>query len=267
MISIRTKSFPLVISLLAMVLLIGPSVTSAQQGQKRTSQAAKRKPAPKLSLVVTPGDLLALSVKADKVPLKIVGAELSKKLKVPVLLGPSVENWEVTVDYKEMPLEPALQLIAPRVFIDYEVNQSPGGQPRAVGIYLNGQDDPDPAINAVVSNRSEAILFEGNTEDMTQTVTTKPEELRVVFEKNALTVEAKQQPLTVVAYRIASEIGIPLELKWETNDIIDVNFTSLPLEEAMSRLSPQVRLFVRANLQNVQRTPFRMVVVRPEKSS
>ena len=260
MTSLKINSFARFVVLCGLLVFLNQATSHAQT-------TAKRKPQPKFSLVVTEGSLLALSVKSDKVPLKNIGAELAKKLKAPVLIGKSIEQLEVSVDYKKMPLEPALQLLAPKVFIDYEVNSAPGVQPRAVGIYLNGHDDPDPAINAVVSNRSEAIVIEGNTEEPEQTVSTAPEDLRVSFDQNGLTVEAKRQPLTVVAYRIANEIGVPLELKWESTDLIDLKFSKLSVEEAMARLSPQVRLYVRADLQNLERKPFRMVVVRPEKSS
>lgn len=260
MISFRINSFALVI--FALVLIVSNSSFSAN-----AQKTAKPKTATNFSLVVTEGNLLAVSVKSNRVPLSALGSDLSRKLKVPVLIGPSIKNLEVTVDFKKMPIEPALQLLAPKVFIDYEVNQTPGGQPRPVGIYLNGHDDPDPAINAVVENRNETFLIEGNTEDPAQTVSTTAEELRVTLEQEGLSVEAKKQPLTVVAHRIATELGVPLELRYESPDIIDVKFSRLPIEEAITRLSPQLRLFVRADLQNVARKPFRMVVVRPEKSS
>jgi hypothetical protein len=256
-------------NLLAAIILIGLGSFEFAQAQATKQQPRRQtKARPEFSLRVSTKNLLTFSLEAEKAPLANIAAELSKKLKVPVLLGHTAKYLAVTTSFKRITLEPAMQMLAPHVYIDYEVNPAPGAQPRPIGIYLNSYDDPEPAINAVVTSKSEAILIEGHTEEGTEAAPAEKEEpTKISFEQNYLSVTAKRQPLSVVLYNIAYELRIPFELKWESTDVVDVDIERLPLEEAMSRLSPHVRLYVRANLQNSERKPFRMVLVRPETGS
>ena len=251
------------------LLLAFASVAFAQASKvepkpsKQADDAAKpAKTRPAYSLQVTNKDIVGVSLTAEKVTLPKIAADLSSKLKIPVVVGAGAKSHEVTADFKDLTLEPALHLLAPQAFVDYEVNSAPGAQPRPIGIYLNAYDDPEPAISALVPAKTEAILIEGNTEEEPLAIDTDAP-TRVVYEANSLTVSARRQPLSVVLYKIAYEMHIPFELKWETSELVDVNIEKLPLEEAMPRLSPHVRLFVRANLQRFERKPFRMVLVRP----
>jgi hypothetical protein len=248
------------------VLSFGLVGIAAGQAKQAQPQAAKQgKPQPNYSLKVTTRDIIGISLKAENTPLSKVAADLSAKLKIPVLVAPSVQQHPVTADFKDLTLEPALHFLAPQVFVDYEINSAPGSQARAIGIYLNAYDDPEPALGTLVPARTEAILIEGNTEDVTEPAQ-QEEPTKIQYEQNSLSVSAKQQPLTVVLYKIADEMDIPFEMKWETTELVDVNIDKLPLEEAMARLSPNVRLFVRANLQKFERKPFRMVLVRPAEA-
>ena len=263
MLSSRVNFKKLTRSLLSVLaLLIAVTSLAVAQPQKPSPQKSA-KPRPQFSLQVTNEGLIGVSLKAEKASLPRIAADLSRKLKVPVLVGPSVQTHEVTADFKDLTLEPALHLLAPQVFVDYEINPAPGVPSRAVGIYLNGVEDPEPAAGALVPSKTETIMLEGHTEEEAPKV--DENEPTIVYEPNSLTVSAKRQPLSVVLYRIANEMHIPFELKWETTQLIDINIDKLPLEEAMPRLSPNVRLFVRANLQKFERQPFRMVLVRPKE--
>lgn len=252
----------ILLSLLA--LLVGITGLVNAQPRKHTSTKSV-KPRPEFTLKVSNEGVIGVSLKAEKTSLARIGAELTRKLKVPVLVGAAAQTHEVTVDFKDLTLEPALHLLAPQVFIDYEINPAPGVQSRAVGIYLNSLEDPEPLIGASVPSKSEAFLIEGHTEDEAPQVGDEP--TRIVYEPNSLSVSAKRQPLSVVLNKIAHEMRVPFELKWETAEIIDVNISQLPLEEAIPRLSPHVRLFVRANLQKFERHPFRLVLVRPQEAA
>jgi hypothetical protein len=161
-----------------------------------------------------------------------------------------------------------MQMLAPQVYIDYEINRAPGAPPQPVGIYLNDGDDPPPAINAVIANNSQAMLIEGHTEEGLHTADAAPKEqpLRVTYERSALTVKAKQQQLSVVLYKIANELGIPFEMKADSGEVVDLDINKLSLEDAVPRMSPQARLYVRANLQRLERRPFLMVLVAPKGS-
>jgi hypothetical protein len=259
--------------LLAAAILFGVGdcgLYAAARVQKPAQQTPKENTSrPEFSLRISTRDLITLSLKAQKAQLSNVANEISKKLKIPVLLGRSVETREVTTDFKGLTLEPAMHLLAPAVYIDYEINRAPGAQPQPVGIYLYGYDDAAPAINAVVPNSAQAFLIEGNTEEGTEGSAVSEEKdeqpLRVIYERNALTVKAKKQVLSVVLYRIASELGIPLEIRADSAEVVDLDINKMPLEDAFLRLSPQVRLYVRADLQRLERRPFRMVLVAPER--
>ncbi len=245
----------------ALLLLAFAGLVSVQAQKQETPSRKPVKSQPAFSLQVSNQEIIGVSLKAENAPLPKVAAELSRKLKIPVMVGPSAQNHEVTANFKDLTLEPALHSLAPQVFVDYEINHAPGIHSRAIGIYLNGFEDPEPAISALVPAKSEAILIEGHTEDEPPPADEEP--TKIVYEQNSLTVSAKRQPLTVVLYKVANELHIPFEMKWETTELVDVNIDKLPLEEAMPRLSPHVRLFVRANLQKFERRPFRMVLVRP----
>ena len=261
------------ICLVAIVLLGAGILEGNVVGQTpKQRQTAKQDFARQgFSLRISSADLVTVSLRAEKAPLASIAVELSKKLQVPVHLGYSVSKLEVTADFKRLMLEPAMHALAPTVYIDYEIKYAPGQQPRAVGIYLGGYSDPPPAINAAVASNTQVFMVEGNTEDGPEAETStkdgleKEKSLQVSYEANALTVKAKQQLLTVVLARIANELGIPLDIRDPNDDVVDLDLYQLPLEDAVSRLAPNVRLYVRADLQRVRRTPFRMVLVARNK--
>lgn len=236
-------------------------------GQESGPSRAQSPVRPDYTLRISTKDVITISLKATKIPLSNIAGEISKRVKVPVLLGPSARKRQVSTDFKALPLESALQLLAPRVYIDYEINRSPGAPPHPVGIYLNDEDDPSPAINAVIANNSQALLIEGDTEEGLQPeATLKEQPLRVTYERNALTVKAKQQPLSVVLYKIANELGIPFDLKGDSGEVVNLDINKLPLEDAVVRMSPHVRLYIRVDLRQLERRPFLMVLAAPKGS-
>jgi hypothetical protein len=262
---LRSRKILLVALVLFGLANLGPSNSAhAQATRPAPAQSSAR---PDYTLRISTKDLITISLKAEKIPLSNIAGEISKKIKVPILLGRSAGKRQVTTDFKALPIESALQLLAPRVYIDYEINHSPGAPPQPVGIYLNDEDDQSPAINAVIANNSQALLIEGDTEEGLETeAAPKEQPLRVIYERNALTVKAKQQPLSVVLYKIASELGIPFELKGDSGEVVDLDINKLPLEDAVLRMSPHVRLYVRADLRQLERRPFLMVLMAPKGS-
>ncbi|MCM3871812.1 MAG: hypothetical protein ND895_14110 [Pyrinomonadaceae bacterium] len=259
----RLKSLLIALALLGVGNLGYHNPVLAQETRPAPAQTPAR---PDYVLRISTKDLITVSLKAEKIPLSSIAGELSKKLKVPVLLGSSAGKRQVTTDFKSLTLEPAMQLLAPLVYIDYEVNRIPGAPPQPVGIYLNDEEDAAPAINAVVPNNSQAMLIEGNTEDGVETseAAQKEQPLKVTYERSALTVKAKQQPLAVVLYKIASELSIPFEMKGDAAEVVDLDINKASLEDAVVRMSPNVRLFVRADLRRLERRPFLMVLVAPK---
>ena len=235
-------------------------VDAKSLGQTQPSGAAKRTPKKKHNLRITKDHITGVSLKADKARLTEIAADLAKLLDAPVSLGPTMQKQIVTVEFADIPLEPAMRLLAPRVFMDYEIRD--GAQPKVLGIFLVGQDDPDPAKDAIVQGSSQALLFEGNTEE-TAEETVAEEPLQVDMDDDNLTIRSKKQPLVALVITIADVLGVPAEIKYESTEIVDTVIKNTPFEDAIPRLSPNLRLYVRADLTRSERTPLRLVLVQP----
>jgi hypothetical protein len=261
-------------ALSATVFVCGLSAVSAQTLEKKLPvppEKATELPAkdPKLpfTLRVTNDQIIGISLKAKDVSLKAISVELSKKLKIPVLLTPIIEKHVVTVDFSDLVIEQAMQMLAPQVYIDYEIDTTAGKQPRPIAVYLQGYNEPPPADNAVVKSASDIMVIEGDTEDNGNPKDEEEEDLKITFEKGQLSVKSKKQPLVVVLYGIANQLGIPLEVKNEVTDLVTVNINKSSLESALQELSPNIKLYLRADLMVGERRPLRLVLVGPDKKS
>ena len=199
--------------------------------------------------------------------LKEITAELQRRLKIPIFVSAIMDKHKVTTNFSDLVLEPALQMLAPQVFIDYEIDSTPGKQPRAVGIYLQGYNERPPADNAVVKGNSDVMIIEGNTEDTPEATAESEQELKVTYDKGNLSVKAKKEPLVAVLYGIANELGIPLEVKNDVSDLVTVNIARASIESALQQLGPNIRLFMRTDLQIQEKRPLRLVLVAPDKKS
>jgi hypothetical protein len=212
-----------------------------------------------------------VTLKAKDALLTEIAAELSKKLKTPVVLSPLMQKQRVTLDFTNVPLEGAVRMLAPLPYIDYELSGDGAMQPHALGIFLYAFNEEPPARDAVAKGSDEAILIAGNTEEGTEAYEKQREKeetpLAVKFERNLVSVRARQQPLSVVLYEIASKVDIPFEMKYESSDLVDVNFSNYTLEQAARALSPNIRLYQRVNLTNYESTPLRLSLVQPANSA
>lgn len=274
---ITNSSFPLLLlqlALFATISVLSAHAVVAQTAdpkppaapEKKTEQAAKDPKLP-FTLRITNDQIIGVSLKAKDISLKAIAAELAKQLKIPVMVTPIAEKQMVTVNFIDLVIEPAMQLLAPQVFIDYEIDTTPGKQPRPVGIYLQGYNERPPAINAVVKGNSDVMVIEGDTEEGLDSKKEEEEDLKITFEKGQLSVKSKKQPLIVVLYGIANQLGIPLEVKTAVEDLVTVNIIKSSLESALNELGPNIKLYVRADLMIGDRQPLRMVLVGPDKKS
>lgn len=218
------------------------------------------------SVKVTKKAPVSLSLSSKNGRLSEIAAEISQRLKTPVILTPLMQQQNITQEFETLPLEGALRLLAPQVYIDYELSSDGSKQPKVIGIYLQGMNEAPPAESAVVKGDSQAILIEGNTEDGLDESTAKDEAkqpLHVAVEKNQISVRARKQPLTAVLYEIASKVDIPFEMKYESTELVDVDFNNYTMEQAVRTLSPNIRLYQRTNLTNYEVRPLRLVLVPP----
>ena len=222
---------------------------------------AAAQPVPRAyTLTVTKDVTPFVTLTAQDARLSDVAADLAKQLGAKVILGPSLKNERISARFEGTPIEPAMLAISPRVLVDYEVRRD--AQPVALGIYLLGQEDPIPAVSAVVQGTSQGLLVTGNTEDTGQPPANAP--LRIVYNKGRLTVFAKQQPLIVVVMAIADELGVPAEIKYESREVINADVKDTPMiEETLAGLSENVRVYVRSDVNRLEKRLLRVVVVGP----
>lgn len=224
--------------------------------------ASGPKQKPPFELRVTADQIIGISLRAENAKLTDIAAGLSKKLKAPVALSPVMQKQRATIDFADVVLEPAMQMLAPVVYIDYEIDSAPGAHPRPLGIYLSAFNEPAPAINANVRSTSQAFVISGNTESEDSS---EDDDIQISYRNGKLTLKAKDQPLLDVLSSISDETGVRLEAKDVTTETVSVNIKDLPLDEAILKVSPHLRLYLRADLYRGQRTPLLIVLVQQEK--
>jgi hypothetical protein len=262
------------ITLTALVCLTSFTIALSQKPTAPGADAKKEsKPAAKLpfELTVKSRPILNISLKAEKAKVSEVAQELSKKLKVPIFLGPERQNELLTIEFSQLTLEPALQLMSPTVYVDYEINAGSGEPPKALGIYFYDLNQGEPPLTAVVNGSTQSMLIEGNTEDGVEPETEAGEKeeppLRIFFKDNLLTVKAKKQPLSLVLLKIGEELGIPVDIQELNSSIVDTEISKLPVEDAVRQLSPNIRLFLRADLTRAERRALRLVLAEAPKTT
>ena len=113
----------------ALVLLVCTATAFSQQPQPEKkpaekdakTQTAKPGVKPPYTLTVKTRPILNISLKAEKANMADVAQDLSKRLKIPVFLGTERQKEPLSIEFSELMLEPALQLLSPSVYIDYEI--------------------------------------------------------------------------------------------------------------------------------------------------
>jgi hypothetical protein len=236
-----------------LMLVLATAVQGATAAQAQPVRRA-------YTLTVTKDATPFVTLMAQDAKLSDVAADLATQLHAKVILGSSLTNERTSARFEGTPIEPAMLAIAPRVYIDYEVRRD--AQPLPLGIYLLGPDDPEPAVSAVVQGTSQGLLITGNTEDTGKPPADAP--LRIAYNKSRLTVFAKEQPLIVVVMAIADELGVPAEIKYESREVINANVKdSAMIEDTLAGLSENVRVYVRSNVNTLEKRVLRVVVVGP----
>ena len=82
-------------------------------------------------------------------------------------------------------------------------------------------------------------------------------------DRNRLTIKSKQQPLAVVVTAVADVLGVPVDIKYDGAEIVDADIRATPAEDALRRLSPSVRLYVRVDVNLFERRLLRLVIAPP----
>jgi hypothetical protein len=236
------------------------------------TQTAKPGVKPPYTLTVKTRPILNISLKAEKANMADVAQDLSKRLKIPVFLGAERQKEPLSIEYSELMLEPARQLLSPSVYIDYEIETGSQEQPKALGVFLYDTNQGEPPVSAVIHAATQTMLIEGNTEDGDEAEEEDPKKeeekpLRVSYLNYQLSVKAKQQPLSLIVAKIGETIGVPVDIQSESMDVVDANISKLSVEDALRQLSPYIKVFVRADLARSERRVLRLVLVGPPKAA
>ena len=264
----------------ALVLLVCTATAFSQQPEPEKkpaekdakTQTAKPGVKPPYTLTVKTRPILNISLKAEKANMADVAQDLSKRLKIPVFLGTERQKEPLSIEFSELMLEPALQLLSPSVYIDYEIETGSQEQPKALGVFLYDTNQGEPPVSAVIHAATQTMLIEGNTEDGDESEQEDPKKeeekpLRVSYLNYQLSVKAKQQPLPLVVAKIGETIGVPVDIQSESMDVVDANISKLSVEDALRQLSPYIKVFVRADLARSERRVLRLVLVGPPKAA
>lgn len=254
-----------------------PAGGNEQESKPQTKEsAAPEKKAPNkpgFAWTIKTRPLLNLSLKAEKAKMSEVAQALSEKLKIPVFLGPERQNEVISIEFSELTLEPALQLLSPTVYVDYELDTGSMTPPKPLGIFFYDTNQGEPPLTAVVTGTNQSMLIEGNTEDGVEPATDEEKQkleeqpLRVRYESGLLTVKAKQQPLPLVLLKIGEELGIPVDIQNERLEPIDVNISKLPIEDVVRQLSPHIKLYYRADLTRAEKRALRMILAESPRTT
>lgn len=288
------KQYPKTLCLLARMSLsvvvltaFGSSALAMQQRDAAPATQQKTTPAPtkKENAPATPGATATdkkswrlqvsdttpqtFNLRATKTPLAEIASELGRKLKVPVYVSPLMGKQSVTLELSGMSIDAVLRSLAPQSYIDYEVSGD-SATAKPLALYLYGANEAAPALNTIVKNNSQALLVEGDTEEGTEEYEKRQAQeenpLRITFVNKQLSVRARKQPLSVVLYKIASELGIPFDMPGTSNELVDVNFSNYSVEQALRSLSPSVRFYFRTDLQTFEIQPLRLALVASPRS-
>jgi hypothetical protein len=269
--------FALIAFMLAAVSLVAvaqdkPKTPDQKASDKTETKAGSEKPSG-FTLSVKSKPILNISLKAEKVKLVEIAEELSKRLKTPVIVSPNLQNEIISIEFSGLTLEPAMQLMAQAAYIDYEIDTGSGTPPKALGIFLYDTTTGEPPLSAVVKSTTQSLLIEGDTEEGVEPQTEadkrrlEEQPLKVQFSNNYLSVKAKKQPLSLVLLKIGEELGIPVDIQYEAPDMVDTEITKLPVEDTIRKLSPNIRLFLRADLLHAERRALRLVLTDPAKAA
>src|SRR5690349_6726296 len=102
----------LLLACVAGVFAQQPEADKKPADKDAKTQTTKPGVKPPYTLVVKTRPILNISLKAEKASMAEVAQELSKRLKAPVFLGPERQKEQVTLEFSDLTLEPALQLLA-----------------------------------------------------------------------------------------------------------------------------------------------------------
>lgn len=277
------------------------------QASKPSPSATSKKTEPRAwSVKVSSDTPQFITVKnAKDVRVADIVAEISRQIKIPIILSDLVKKERVSVDFELLPLDAAMRMFAPAGFIDYSLTGNYSVPPKPLAVYLSGFNErvtpeANTAVRQAIDNadvaskgkgrRAPYLAITGDTE--TPTINPALERSRELFESgqlekleeenpikisyqdNKISVLVHQQPLTAVLHGIAGRVGIPADIYLlddpstlgPGDELVSIDVKDLPVEDAIRRLSPNVEVQVRTDLMTFTTSPIRVTLI-PSKAS
>jgi hypothetical protein len=246
--------------------------SSSNTAQTKGRPATQKRPTWRVNAMTTP--YMAVSVHAKRAPITEVTTEISKLLKIPVVLAPKIKQESVTTDFDNFPLEAALRLLAPKVIIDYMITGGEGPVPsrkEAVAVYLMALGESPTRDGPFVLNKTGAQLVVGTvyaTEDEEKAaLELKKSMLQVDVQNGIFDVRAEKQYLTDVLQEIADKAKIPFSVittdgsQREIDQIVTWDIKAVTLEQLTRGWLPNgIRLYSRVDLQSYIEKPLRLTI-------
>ena len=246
--------------------------TNSKAAPTKARPAAPKRPTFRVDSITTP--YMAVSVHARKAPITEVTAEISKQLKVPVVLAPKLKQELVTTDFDSFPLEAALRLLAPKVIIDYVITGGEGPVPskkEAVAVYLMALGESPSREGPYIINKSGAQLVVGTVygteEEEKAALELKKVMLQVTEQNGIFDVRAEKQYLTDVLQEIADKANIPFSVvttdggQKELDQIVTWDIKAVTLEQLTRGWLPNgIRLYSRVDFQSYVEKPMRLTI-------
>jgi hypothetical protein len=219
---------------------------------------------------------------AKKSPRSEISAEIARLLKIPVALGASVKQQQISGDFEDQPLEAVVKLLAPRPFIDYII--SGGGDTThparkvPIAVYLLGEDDKVPADAPWRANKTPGQLVVGmvyaTAEEEKEALEKKKSDLQVAYNEGLFTVRVYKQFLTDVLQEVADQARIPFAIlttngaQKEIDQVVTWNMSGVNFEELTNTWFPNgVRLYWRTDLASDISTPLRLTIEDREEDA
>lgn len=222
-------------------MFLAPTRLTAQQPAPGPKAATK-----KWRVRVKENGAYFLTVQAREVPLVEIAADLSRRLKAPVVLSRVMQKQVITLEFADLPLESALQMMAPLPYIHYELRG--GSAPVCREVFLNAYNEVAPLPK--FENKNVSFVMQGDTE-----ADSKDDPLRVSYKNQRFSVNVKKQSLTALLDRMASLMGVNFSMDEDSEQTIDLDFKDVSLEEVMNYFPPSVHLHVRKDLQRLNYLP------------
>ena len=246
--------------------------STPKAAQPKARPGTAKRPTWRVDAMTTP--YMAVSVHARKAPITEITAEISKQLKVPVVLAPKIKQEVVTTDFDSFPLEAALRLLAPKVIIDYVITGGEGPIPskkEAVAVYLMALGESPSREGPYILNKSGAQLVVGvvyaTKEEEEAALELKKSMLQVTEQNGIFDVRAEKQYLTDVLQEIADKARIPFSVvttdggQKELDQIVTWDIKAVTLEQLTRGWLPNgIRLYSRVDLQSYVEKPMRLTI-------